>query len=166
MEISAHLHILRMISLLNLLKSLSLIWIFTYFILKPFGVLIEKMIMREMSVFMLIIGKIIEENLLFLLILKKCVRIGILKTSLLHTKMVACWSISVPLVMAGKNKSFILISSKLNRAYMEILVKSLTVHITIQKPIGSIHYQLGSSTFLKLELLILLQTFMFPFLVN
>jgi hypothetical protein len=87
---------------------LSLIWTFIFSISKQFGVLIGRMTMKEMCAFTLIIGKIIEENLLYLHILMKCAKIGILKTLLLLIRMAAILSIDVHLVMVGKNRSFTL----------------------------------------------------------
>lgn len=68
--------------------------------------------MREMYVSMHIIGKIIEENLLSLLIQKRCVKTGTQKILLLLTKMDATWSTDVNLVTDGKNKNSILTFSR------------------------------------------------------
>ena len=69
------------------MKNLSQIWISIFFILKQFGVLTERMITREMSVYMLTTGKTIGESLVYLPILKKCALTGTLKTLLLPIRM-------------------------------------------------------------------------------
>ena len=74
-------HILRENSLLSLLRNSNQIWISISFISKRYGVLIEKMIMKEMFVSMLTTGKIIEESPQFSIIQRICVKIGILKIS-------------------------------------------------------------------------------------
>jgi hypothetical protein len=68
--------------------------------------------MKEMFVFMLITGKIIEGSLPFLIMQKICAKIGTRKVLLPHIKMVARMSIDVLSVTGGKSKSFTLIISK------------------------------------------------------
>jgi hypothetical protein len=110
---------------------LSPIWTFIFSISKQFGAHIEKTTMKEMSAFMLIIGKIIEENLLYLHILMKCAKIGIQKTLLLLIRMVAILSIDVHLVTVGKNRSFTLTILNLSLVCMVIVVKNLIAPIFI-----------------------------------
>jgi len=95
--------------------------------------------MNVMFVYMLIIGKIIGESHLYLTILKICAKIGTLKDSLPHTRMVVKMSIDANSVMDGKNKSSTLIISKLNSVCTVIHVKNLTVLTTIVIPTENIH---------------------------
>jgi hypothetical protein len=105
-------HILRENSLLSLLRNSNQIWISISFISKQYGVLIEKMIMREMFVFMLTTGKITEESPQFSITQRICVKIGIQKISLLRIKMVANLSINAASVMAGRSRNSTLTISK------------------------------------------------------
>jgi hypothetical protein len=66
--------------------------------------------MKEMYVFMLTIGKIIDENLPSLIIAWRCARTGIQKISSLHIKMAATWNTGAHLVMDGRSKNSIQIT--------------------------------------------------------
>lgn len=145
------LHILKMSFQQNSQKSLYQIWTSTYSILKLSGVHIGKTTMKEMSVSMLITGKITEENLQSSHILKTCVHIGIRRNLLLLTKMVALQNINAISVMVGKNKNFTPTFLKSSHAYMEELARSLIVPITMEKLIESILFLHGLSTPLKQE---------------
>lgn len=68
--------------------------------------------MKEMFVFMLTTGKIIEESRTFSTTQRTCARTGIQRASLHLTKMDVLLNISALTVMDGKNKSFILTTSK------------------------------------------------------
>jgi hypothetical protein len=135
----AHSPILKMNYLLNSLKNSNQIWIFICFISRRYGAHTEKMIMNVMFVYMLIIGKITGESHLYLTIQKICAKIGTLKDSLPHTRMVVKMSIDANSVMDGKNKSSTLIISKLNSVCTVIHVKNLTVLTTIVIPTENIH---------------------------
>lgn len=107
MGITAHLLILFLKYLLNSLISLIKILTFICFILKLYGALIMKTIIKETNVYSLIIGKILEESLNSISILKNNVLIGDQDHSLTTTKMDALMSTNVLTVMAGKNKNII-----------------------------------------------------------
>jgi hypothetical protein len=108
--------------------------------------------MKEMFVFTLITGKIIEENPQFLIIQKICAKTGIQKVSLPLIKMVANRNTDVPIVMVGRNKNFIQTTSKLSNVFMGINVRNHIALITIMKMIESINFNTGLNTSLKLEL--------------
>jgi hypothetical protein len=149
MENSAHLRTMSRSFQLSLLKSLNQTWTSIFSISKLYGVLIEKMIMREMSVSMPTIGRTIEESLLSLTIQKICAKIGKPKISLLPTRMAVLKNTSVPSAMVGKNKNFILTISKSNNASMAITVRSHIAHIFIRKPIEDMDCHNGSRSFQK-----------------
>ena len=108
METIAHLLILMLRSLSNLLTNLRKILTSICFISKLCGVHIMKQDISEMFVFMLIIGKTIEENLNSTSTLKINVRIGNQDSICSATKMDAQTSINVNKVMVGRNKNTIL----------------------------------------------------------
>jgi hypothetical protein len=66
---------------------------------------------KEMYVFMLTIGKIIEENLPSLIIAWICARIGTQKTLSHHIKMGAAWNTGARIAMDGRSKNFTQITS-------------------------------------------------------
>jgi hypothetical protein len=76
-------------------------------ILKQCGALIVIPNMQEMLACMLIIGKILEENLTFLTMRKNSVLNGKLRTSFKPMLMVAKMNIDVSFLMDGKNKNII-----------------------------------------------------------
>jgi azurin len=102
-------------------------------------------------VFMLTIGKITGErrqyshtNLIFVLT-------GNQREWSQVTQMGVNWSISVSLVMGGRNKNSILSSSKSNLVSMELDVKNLIAHISIMRMIENNNCLFGSNIFLRQE---------------
>ena len=149
---SAPLHTTKTSCLWNSLKSLFLIWISIFFISRLFGVLIERTIMRGMSVCMHITGKITGGSPQYSRTQKRCAKTGPQRSSSPHTKKVAPWNTNVNSATVGKSKNFIQTSLRWNLAFMGQHVKNPTALITMGRLTGSTHYPTGSNMLLKPEL--------------
>lgn len=104
----AHLHIQPLKSQQSLQTNLSKIQISICFILKQFGVLIMKQIIKETNVYFHIIGKTSEENLSFIITPRINATNGVLDHSSITIEMAAPMNIIAITVMVGKSKSIIL----------------------------------------------------------
>lgn len=113
----------------TLLKTQKLIWISIFFILKQYGVRIEKMIMRERYVYMHIIGKTTDVSHPRICIPSKCVPIGKQITLYQHMMMGASYNTIAAILMAGKNKNIIQSSSRQGNANMVRHAPNHIVHI-------------------------------------
>lgn len=85
--------------------SLKRILIFTCSISRQCGVLTLTLIIQEMLVYMLIIGKTLEESLMFSITKKSSVLNGKLRTLSKHMQMAVSMSIGASFLMDGKNKN-------------------------------------------------------------
>lgn len=94
---------LQQICFINLNKT----WIFTYFILKLFGVLNLTQTTKDNRVFMHTIGKTSEENLIYIIMTRSNANIGRSKTLFPHIQKVVFLSTVVSTLMVGKNKNII-----------------------------------------------------------
>ena len=84
---------------------------------------------------MRIIGKILEESLMFLNMKRSNVHHGKLRTLSKHMQMDVKMSTDANILMVGKNKNIILIIIKCIVVELEIIAKSIIVLITILKKI-------------------------------
>lgn len=126
---------------------------FTCSILKLYGVLIMKQIIKEMYVFMHIIGRILEENLIFIFTARSNAQIGEADSSLILIRMVVHMNINVLAAMVGKNKNTIQRTINLIHANMQNNVQNLIVLIIMVKQIKDNIYLNGLRFFPKQELL-------------
>lgn len=100
---------------------------FTCSILRLSGVLLI-LIITKLNVIMLIIGKILEENLIFLIIIHKSyVRIGKLVLLLVNMRKVVYFKLLVKNAMVGKNRNIIHTIIKQNHAKIRNVMGDINV---------------------------------------
>jgi hypothetical protein len=138
MVICVHLLIRRKKSLLIfcinsllIIKKINTQQISICFILRLFGAHIQMPSIQEMLVCMLIIGKILEENLIFLIMSENNALYGRQNILSKHMLTAAKMSIDANFHMDGRNKNIILWITKYMLADKLLNVQNLTVHIII-----------------------------------
>ena len=110
-----------------------------------------KSITKEIYVYTLIIGKIIEENLSCIIMLKTSASTGVQGPTLTTIKKDARQSIIAPIAMGGRNRSIILKITNLICVNMEISAQNHTVLTIIQTKIEDLTCRFGLKSFQKLE---------------
>lgn len=151
METCVHSHMPNLKFLLIFLISSRKTQISTFFILKRSGVLIVTQLMPEMPVFMLIIGRILEENHMYLNMRKSNAHNGRLKTSFKLMQMVVNTNIDASSHMVGKNKSIIHLTIKCMLVDKVTHARKIIVLTIIQKKIGVNRLIKTSNSSLRIE---------------